>query len=225
MVPPFGGPFHIIKDKIIKKMKLKKLNISNFNTSENLQTKREEFKIKGKGRGRNKKDIYVKGAQGTINLKITSFEGPQKGLNWQILNENQRQFKSKKLIKSLYEGSLRGPINQLETRLDILVFRLNLATSLKEARDLIKKGFIQVNSAVIKYPGFYVDKIGALIKSTSLMSIKARLAQKDTPLPSYLYTTSPLNGILIYKPIYDSTFGFEGPLKFYHRSFKGTLGR
>jgi len=99
-----------------------------------------------------------------------------------------------------------------------LVYRLNLAVSLTEARELIKKGFIQVNSAVIKYPGFYVNKIGSLIKSTALLtSVRARLVQKDIQLPSYLYSTNELNGIILLKPNYDSSEE-HGPLKFYHRS-------
>ena len=212
-------------------MKLKKLNYQDELRDKETWGKspREEQRYK------NKKDVFVKKALDAIILKVSSSTAIEenifgKGTNWQNLNENQRQFKSIRLVKSLYSGNSRffmKPINQLETRLDILVFRWNLAVSLSEARELINKGFIKVNSALIKFPGHQVSEIGSLIQSTSaLRSLKARLIQKDNPLPSYLFSPSfsPLSGILILKPIYDSTIE-HGPLKIYQRSFAGAAAR
>lgn len=78
----------------------------------------------------------------------------------------------------------------LETRLDNAVYRLNLASSRQQARQLVSHGHIQVNGKKVTIPSYNV-KIGEVIslspKAANLTFIK-KLSEdtKDLELPSWL---------------------------------------
>ncbi len=134
---------------------------------------------------------------------------------WQKLNESQRQFKSLQIIKSLYgkishnklflakkeAKGFANVISKLETRLDVIVYRLQFANSIAEAQDLIKKGFICVNSKPIKFSGFFVQN-GSSVSSTHVYSALNRISYRKLliSMPHFLYHTSYLSGILLYNP-------------------------
>ena len=156
---------------------------------------------------------------------------------WQNLNESQKQYKSLQIIKSLYGNisqnkllitrnkskGFANVISKLETRLDIIVYRLQFANSIAEARDLIKKGFICINSKPITFSGSFV-KNGSSISSTHVNSAYNRISyrQLSISMPYYLYHTSYLSGILLYNP-YTITPLTEAPVfphfKFFNASF------
>lgn len=78
----------------------------------------------------------------------------------------------------------------LETRLDNVVYRLNLAMSRQQARQLVSHGHIAVNGKKVTIPSFNV-KIGdvvALSQKASNFDFVAKIAQetKDRPLPHWL---------------------------------------
>jgi hypothetical protein len=133
------------------------------------------------------------------------------------LSQKQLYLYSKKTTSGIPASN--GVISKLESRLDVLVFRLYFATSLSESREIIKKGFIQVNSQIILSPTFSV-KVGSIIKSTNLSSLKSRFRFFNFPLPSYLYLSSPLSGILLSYPVYDSS---QAPFKYFQRYTRSLL--
>lgn len=57
-----------------------------------------------------------------------------------------------------------APIIYLEKRLDVLVYRLNMAISIDEAGSLIRQGFIRVNGRTTRHVGQIVQ-IGSHIES------------------------------------------------------------
>jgi len=142
----------------------------------------------------------------------------KKGRNapkWQKLNETQKLNKSLQIIKSLYGNithrnllstksrsqGFANVVSKLETRLDVIVYRLQFANSLSQARDLIRKGFINVNSKPMTFSGYFVDN-GSLISSTHISSVYNRISYRkhSSSMPHFLFHTSYLSGILLYKP-------------------------
>ena len=78
----------------------------------------------------------------------------------------------------------------LETRLDNIIYRLSLAESRPQARQLVSHGHVLVNGKKVTIPSFNV-KIGDIIslspKTSNLNFIKKLLEDtKDTKLPSWL---------------------------------------
>lgn len=84
----------------------------------------------------------------------------QKLKNWYNLEE--RQFKNyvKKVLnmKQKVEDPDRLLIKSLETRLDNVIFRLGLATSRPQAKQLVSHSFILVNGKTINVPSYQVKK-------------------------------------------------------------------
>lgn len=78
---------------------------------------------------------------------------------------------------NLYNKPVLGSslIDLLERRLDVVLFRLKLAKSLKIARLLIKSGLVKVDQVVQKSP-YFVVRVGSLIEYSS---IKDRLPLRD----------------------------------------------
>lgn len=160
-----------------------------------------------------------------------------KSKNWQNLNESQKQYKSKQIIKSLYgklsqkeliltskkSKGFANVISKLETRLDVLVYRLQFVYSLAEAREFIKKGFITVNGTVVLFPGFFVSN-GSCIVSSNVNSAFIRISyrKKGLSMPNYLYHTGYLSGVLLEVPrnIIPLT---ESPLTPHYRHFNESV--
>jgi small subunit ribosomal protein S4 len=81
-------------------------------------------------------------------------------------------------------------LSLLETRLDTVVYRLNLARTRTQSRQMVSHGHVLVNGKRVTIPSFNV-KMGDIIsfsgKSANLSFIK-KLAEesKDTKVPSWL---------------------------------------
>ena len=90
-------------------------------------------------------------------------------------------------------------LNILESRLDVLVFRLQFARSLFQARSLIKQGKIKVNNSVCKNPNAIIS-IGSSILCTSPETPATLLARSYLsffPIPEHLLLTSFNLGIIL----------------------------
>ena len=71
----------------------------------------------------------------------------------------------------------------LELRLDNLVYRLGLASSRNQARQLIRHGHFTVNDRVVTIPSYHCrqgDKIAVREKSKKVTPIEAALESRDT---------------------------------------------
>ena len=93
----------------------------------------------------------------------------------------------------------------LERRLDNVIYRLSLASSRKQARQLITHGHFLVNSKNVNIPSFLVkegDVIGIKEKSRNNSAILSSLElAKKNPLPSWLgLDRDKLQGKVITKP-------------------------
>ncbi len=81
-------------------------------------------------------------------------------------------------------------LQQLETRLDNVVFRLGFAMSRRQARQLVRHGHIQVNGRKVDVPSFQVPaqaEIAVREKSRSLpLVLQAREFASHQPVPSWM---------------------------------------
>jgi small subunit ribosomal protein S4 len=108
-------------------------------------------------------------------------------------NLRERQFRNyvKKTLKEKGDGNAEELfMQQLERRLDNVVFRMGLADTRKQARQLVSHGHIQVNGKKVRVPSFQTrrgEKVCVRINSQELPFFKNRkLSLKKYEAPSWL---------------------------------------
>ena len=105
-------------------------------------------------------------------------------------NMNERQFRNvykKALMKK--GDSAENLIGLLERRLDAIVYRAKLATTIFAARQLINHGHLKVNGKKVNISSYQVreeDTIEVRDKSKQLALIDVALANKEREVPEYL---------------------------------------
>lgn len=81
-------------------------------------------------------------------------------------------------------------LQQLERRLDNVIFRLGLATSRPQARQIVRHNQIYVNSQRVNIPSYLVDKddvVEAKVKEKAKNKLKENLeASKERAVPTWL---------------------------------------
>ena len=113
----------------------------------------------------------------------------------------ERQFKKYYFLASRKKEATGEALLQiLETRLDNVIFRLNLAKSRQQARQLVSHGHVQVNGQKVTIPSFNV-KIGDVIalsaKASNLNFIKKLQEEtKDEKLPQWLIKKATVGKIV-----------------------------
>ena len=105
-------------------------------------------------------------------------------------NMNERQFRNvyKKAIMKKGD-SAENLIGLLERRLDAIVYRAKLATTIFSARQLINHGHLKVNGKKVNISSYQVkeeDSIEIRDKSKQLALIDIALANKEREVPEYL---------------------------------------
>jgi len=108
-------------------------------------------------------------------------------------------YRSYSTLLSLANKQHTNILNILESRLDVLVFRLQFARSLFQARSLIKQGKIKVNNSICRNPNSIIT-IGSSITCTSPETPATLLARSYLsffPIPDHLILTSFNTGVLL----------------------------
>ena len=105
-------------------------------------------------------------------------------------NMNERQFRNvyKKAIMKKGD-SAENLIGLLERRLDAIVYRAKLATTIFSARQLINHGHLKVNGKKVNISSYQVreeDTIEVRDKSKQLALIDVALANKERETPEYI---------------------------------------
>lgn len=110
----------------------------------------------------------------------------QKLKNWYNLGERQFRRYVKDILKrrSRVEDAAALLIQQLENRLDNVVFRLGFATSRPKARQLVNHGHFMVNGRKVNIPSYQV-KMGDKITLTERSSKKKNFEQLKPTLKKY----------------------------------------
>ena len=105
-------------------------------------------------------------------------------------NINERQFRNVYRKAIMKKGdTAENLIGLLERRLDAIVYRAKLATTIFSARQLINHGHIKVNGKKVNIASYQVkeeDSIEIRDKSKQLAFIDVALANKEREVPEYL---------------------------------------
>ena len=105
-------------------------------------------------------------------------------------NMNERQFRNMYKKAIMKKGdSAENLIGLLERRLDAIVYRAKLATTIFSARQLINHGHLKVNGRKVNISSFQVkgeDTIEVRDNSKQLAFIDIALANKERETPEYL---------------------------------------
>jgi ribosomal protein S4 len=99
-----------------------------------------------------------------------------------------------------------GFIPLIESRLDVLLFRLQFASSIFEARDLIKRGDVLVDLSPSLFSN-HIISVGSQISVNPLHAVKHQLTFKTCQFkstPSYLLKTKVNEAVLISRPSLNS---------------------
>jgi len=133
--------------------------------------------------------------------QFTSFRRPKLSEYGTQLREKQkiRRFYSitEKQFRNLYEKASRRKgitgtnlLVMLETRLDSVLYLLNLAASRRQARQLVSHGHVTVNGKKVDKPGFQVhpgDEVAIKERSKKLSFIRENLKMnQNAPHPGWL---------------------------------------
>ena len=105
-------------------------------------------------------------------------------------NMNERQFRNAYKKAIMKKGdTAENLIGLLETRLDSIVYRAKLATTIFSARQLINHGHVKVNGKKVNISSYLAreeDTIEIRDKSKKLAFIDIALANKEREVPEYL---------------------------------------
>ena len=103
---------------------------------------------------------------------------------------NERQFRNMYKKAIMKKGdTAENLIGLLERRLDAIVYRAKLATTIFSARQLINHGHVRVNGKKVNISSYQVkeeDSIEIRDKSKQLALIDIALANKEREVPEYL---------------------------------------
>jgi small subunit ribosomal protein S4 len=102
-----------------------------------------------------------------------------------------------KQFRSLFELAVKQPgvtganlLVNLETRLDNLIFRLGLASSRSQARQVVRHRHVEVNGGVVDIPSYRVrvgDEVAVRAKDLDLFPIQEALAARTrATVPEWL---------------------------------------
>ena len=105
-------------------------------------------------------------------------------------NINERQFRNLYRKAIMKKGdSAENLIGFLERRLDAVVYRSKLSTTIFAARQLINHGHVRVNGKKVNIPSYQLkeeDTIELKEKSKQLVAVEVSLASKERDVPEYL---------------------------------------
>ena len=120
------------------------------------------------------------GVQLNAKQKLKSYYG----------NMNERQFRNVYKKAMMKKGnSAENLIGLLERRLDAIVYRAKLSTTIFSSRQLINHGHVRVNGKKVNIPSYQLkeeDTIEIRDKSKQLALIDIALANKEREVPEYL---------------------------------------
>ena len=120
------------------------------------------------------------GVQLNAKQKLKSYYG----------NMNERQFRNVYKKAMMKKGnSAENLIGLLERRLDAIIYRAKLATTIFSARQIINHGHVKVNNKKVNISSYLVkeeDTIEIREKSKQLALIDIALANKEREIPEYI---------------------------------------
>lgn len=171
------------------------------------RSRRLGISLSGTGKELSRRN-YVPGDHGPNNRAKVSEYGQQlkekQKLRW-MFGLNERQFQNLFIRAGKIREGKHGVnfMALLESRLDNIVFRLGLATTREQARQLVNHGHILVNGKRVDIPSYEVkpgDEISLREKSKNLQQVKDAL-EATTARPAFVsFDENKMTGTLVRLP-------------------------
>jgi len=156
--------------------------------------RREGVSLCGKAKCAVKRRNFPPGAQGNKGKTRLSGYGVQ-------LREKQKAKRLYNILEKQFRGYFKKAINQkgdtseslvrfLETRLDNVIYRLGLATTRRQSRQMVNHGFFLVNGKKVDIPSYQI-KIGDVIsirknKTEKKIFESIKASKERVEMPSWL---------------------------------------
>ncbi len=139
------------------------------------------------------KRAYAPGQHGTIKTKLSNYgvQLREKQKVKRMYGVFEKQFRKYFEMASKKKGVTGKVLLQyLERRLDNVIFRMGVAISRAQARQLVRHNFVHVNSRRVNIPSFFVSKddiIEIKTKEKSAKKISENLEiSKDRTVPAWI---------------------------------------
>ena len=151
----------------------------------------------GNGQARDAKKLSAYGIQLLEKQRLRGY--------YEVMEKQFRRYV--KTAKKSSELTGEKLIKDLETRLDNLVYRMNFASSIRQARQMVVHGHILVNGKKVDIPSFAVkegDQITLREKSRDVITFKENLTEKvGYTLPYITYDPEAFSATLTRLPLRD----------------------
>ena len=139
------------------------------------------------------KKNYGPGMHGQKRKKISDYGNQllaKQKLKSYYANMTEKQFRKAYETATKRKGdTAENLIGLLERRLDVVVFRMNLAHTMQQARQMVSHGHIQVNDQRVTIPSYLVrdgDTLGVVDRSKDKLMVQDALQNRERDVPEYI---------------------------------------
>ncbi|MBI1275926.1 30S ribosomal protein S4 [bacterium] len=155
----------------------------------------------------NKRD-YGPGQHGPLRRRKTSDYGLQlkekQKMKHYYGNISERQFRNiYKEAMNLKGDNIENLIGLLESRLDVVVYRMNLVPTVFSARQFVNHGHIRVNGKKVNIPSYRVqdgDVVELKDKSREIAMVISTQQNPERSVPEYITLDGPFKGTYTRRP-------------------------
>jgi small subunit ribosomal protein S4 len=139
------------------------------------------------------KKNYGPGMHGQKRKKISDYGNQllaKQKLRSYYANMTEKQFRKAYETATKRKGdTAENLIGLLERRLDVVVYRMNLAHTMQQARQMVNHGHVHVNDRRVTIPSYLVregDTIGVVERSRDKLMVQDALQNRERDVPEYI---------------------------------------
>ena len=139
------------------------------------------------------KKNYAPGMHGQKRKKISDYGNQllaKQKLKSYYANMTEKQFRKAYETATKRKGDTAEMlIGLLESRLDVVVYRMNLGHTMQQARQLVSHGHVEVNGTRVTIPSYRVregDTIGVVERSRDKLMVQDALQNRERDVPEYI---------------------------------------
>ncbi|MFP4125845.1 MAG: 30S ribosomal protein S4 [Alphaproteobacteria bacterium] len=139
------------------------------------------------------KKNYGPGMHGQKRKKISDYGNQllaKQKLKSYYANMTEKQFRKAYETATKRKGDTAETlIALLESRLDVVVYRMNLGHTMQQARQLVNHGHVEVNGKRVTIPSYRVregDTIGVVERSRDKLMVQDALQNRERDVPEYI---------------------------------------
>jgi small subunit ribosomal protein S4 len=139
------------------------------------------------------KKNYGPGMHGQKRKKISDYGNQllaKQKLKSYYANMTEKQFRRAYETATKRRGdTAENLIGLLERRLDVVVYRMNLAHTMQQARQMVSHGHVQVNDQRVTIPSYLVregDTIAVVERSKDKLMVQDALHNRERDVPEYI---------------------------------------